>query len=73
MKCIFTGKDTNSSEHVIPRWLQARFGLAEQDLIVPNGTRLKYKHHRVPADRDANNQSIRRDRGSCVARGTGST
>ena len=56
MRCMFTGKDTNSSEHVIPRWLQMRFGLAEQTLIVPNGAALKYKHHKVPADHKANNR-----------------
>jgi len=55
MKCIFTGKDADSSEHVIPRWLQTRFGLSDQTMFIPNGTKLQYKHHRVPADTDANN------------------
>ena len=56
MKCIFTGKDADSSEHVIPRWLQTRLGLSDQTLVIPNGTTLKYKHHRVPADMEANNR-----------------
>ena len=56
MNCIFTGKDTNSTEHVFPRWLQKRFQLQNQTLIIPNGTTLKYKHHRVPADALANNR-----------------
>jgi len=56
MKCIFTGKDADSSEHVIPRWLQMRLGLADQTMIIPNGTTLKYKHHRVPAETEANNR-----------------
>lgn len=56
MNCIFTGKDTDTSEHVIPRWLQSRFGLSDQKLIIPNGTTLAYKHHRVPAAREANNR-----------------
>ena len=56
MKCIFTGKDADSAEHVIPLWLQGRFNLSEQTLRIPNGTTLKYKHHRVPADIEANNR-----------------
>jgi len=56
LKCLFTGKETNSSEHVIPRWLQARFNLSNKTLVVPNGTTLKYQHHQVPADREANNR-----------------
>jgi hypothetical protein len=56
VECIFTGKDADSSEHVIPLWLQTRFNLSEQTLIIPNGTTLKYKHHRVPADTEANNR-----------------
>jgi len=55
MKCIFTGKDADTSEHVIPKWLQKRFSLSNQMMVIPNGTALKYKHHRVPADTDANN------------------
>ena len=55
MKCIFTGKEvTDSDEHVIPTWLQARFKLADETMFIPNGTTLKYKHHRVPADKEAN-------------------
>ena len=53
-KCIFTGKEADTFEHVIPSWLQSRFGLAEETMFIPNGTTLKYKHHRVPADKDAN-------------------
>jgi len=56
MKCIFTGKDTDSAEHVIPQWLQKRFNLQNETLFIPNGTTLKYKHHRVPADLNANNR-----------------
>jgi hypothetical protein len=54
LKCIFTGRDADSDEHVIPRWLQTRFGLSEQTMVIPNGTTLKYKFHRVPATTEAN-------------------
>jgi len=52
--CLFTGSVTDSDEHVIPRWLQSRFQLGEQAMIIPNGTELKYKLHKVPADKTAN-------------------
>jgi hypothetical protein len=55
MDCIFTGRDADSDEHVIPRWLQTRFGLSEQTMVIPNGTTLKYKFHKVPATTEANN------------------
>lgn len=54
MHCIFTGQATDSEEHVFPRWLQKRFSLGNETLVIPNGTTLKYKHHRVPAEREAN-------------------
>ena len=56
MKCTFTGKDADSSKHVIPLWLRTRFNLSEQNLVIPNGAILKYKHHRVPADTEPNNR-----------------
>jgi hypothetical protein len=55
-RCLFTGSVTDSSEHVIPRWLQSRFQLGEQTMVIPNGTQLKYRLHKVPADRGANNK-----------------
>jgi hypothetical protein len=54
VKCLFTDKETNSSEHVVPQWLQRRFNLQEQTVFISNGTQLKYKHARVPAESSAN-------------------
>lgn len=54
MKCLFTGQETDSSEHVIPRWLQKRFHLENQKVLIPNGTTLEYKHVRVPAASEPN-------------------
>jgi hypothetical protein len=56
MKCLFCGDETNSDEHVIPQWLQRRFGLQEQIVVIPNGTGLKYKHVKVPASAEHNNR-----------------
>lgn len=48
MECMFSGEEPDSNEHVIPRWLQKRFNLREQIIMIPGGTGLKYKHLRVP-------------------------
>lgn len=55
MQCIFSGKETNSAEHVIPSWLQKRMNLTNRRVIIPNGTELKYKHLKVPALDSHNN------------------
>jgi hypothetical protein len=47
--CLFSGEETDTEEHVIPRWLQRRFNLGNQTVYVPNGTTLKYKYLKVPA------------------------
>lgn len=54
MKCLFTGRETDSFEHVIPRWLQKRFHLENQTVMIPNGTSLQYKHLKVPAASEPN-------------------
>ncbi len=54
MKCMFTGQDTDSYEHVMPRWLQRRFHLEEQTVIIPNGSALPYKYVKVPVASEPN-------------------
>jgi len=54
--CLFSGEEPNTEEHVIPTWLQKRLNLANQTLYLPNGTRLPYKHARVPAKDEHNNK-----------------
>lgn len=56
MKCLFGGTETDSKEHVIPQWLQRKFKLQEQTIIIPNGTTLKYRLLVVPADLVENNR-----------------
>ena len=56
MKCLFGGNETSSREHVIPQWLQRRFNLQEQTIVISNGTSLKYKHLVVPATQKENNK-----------------
>ena len=56
MSCLFSGEEADTDEHVIPAWLQRRLNLQNQTLYLPNGTKLPYKHAKVPAKEKHNNQ-----------------
>lgn len=56
LKCIFSGNDPDTEEHVIPDWLQRRFDLNRQKYHLPNTTYLDYRHAKVPATRFDNEQ-----------------
>ena len=47
-ECMFSGDVADSDEHVIPRWLQRRFNLSNQEVILPNQTTFRYAKARVP-------------------------
>lgn len=57
MTCLFSGEVADTDEHVIPTWLQKRMQLQNQTLYLPNGTKLPYKHAKVPA-KDAHNNKF---------------
>ncbi len=44
-----------SDEHIYPRWLQNMFSLHTQQLILLNGTSIKYKSLKVPCCNECNN------------------
>lgn len=48
MDCMFSGDPADTEEHVIPKWLQARFSLWDQRIVLPNGTDLPYRQLKVP-------------------------
>nr|BAM62608.1 putative uncharacterized protein [uncultured microorganism] len=48
MDCMFTGETADTEEHVLPKWLQARFNLWNQRIVLPNGTSLPYRQFTVP-------------------------
>lgn len=54
MKCLFSGADPDTKEHVIPVWLQQRMKLGNEKLKLPNGSFLQYKHAVVPAETSHN-------------------
>ncbi len=44
---MFSGEEADSDEHVIPGWLQRRFGLWGQDVVLPNQTTFRYARAKV--------------------------
>ncbi len=54
MKCMFSGEETSTEEHVLPRWMQKRFGLEKETYNIPNGTTITYKNAKVPAAKEHN-------------------
>lgn len=48
MECMFSGEVTSNEEHVIPRWMQKRYKLVNQNYHLPNGTIIKYKYAKIP-------------------------
>lgn len=56
IKCVFSGEEPDTREHIIPSWLQKRFGLQGQTYHLPNSTSLDYIHAKVPARSHDNGQ-----------------
>lgn len=48
MQCMFSGNETSSEEHILPRWMQRRFNLSDQTYNLPNATTIKYKYAKIP-------------------------
>lgn len=59
MDCMFSGETTTNEEHVLPRWMQRRFGLANQTYHLPNGTQIAYRNAKIPVS-DAHNTTFGR-------------
>lgn len=51
---MFSGGPPDTVEHVVPKWLQRRFDLWNQSLVLPNGTSLPYRQVTVPVKREHN-------------------
>jgi hypothetical protein len=45
---MFSGNETSSEEHILPRWMQRRFNLSDQTYNLPNATTIKYKYAKIP-------------------------
>jgi hypothetical protein len=55
-RCFICGRNAESREHVIPKWLQRRFDLWGQRLRLPNKTSIPYSKIMVPACRRCNSE-----------------
>lgn len=49
-RCIFSGEEPDTREHVISDWLQRRFGLQHATYRLPSTSGLDYRHAKVPAN-----------------------
>lgn len=67
-ECMFSGQGADTDEHVIPKWLQRRFHLWDQELVLPNGTSLPYRQVKVPVKRSDNSRFATIE--TAIARGT---
>jgi hypothetical protein len=52
--CLFSGQEADTDEHVIPDWLQRRFGLQRAKYQLPSNSGLDYRHAKVPARKKFN-------------------
>lgn len=60
-KCFLCGKEPSSGvgEHVIPKWLQRRHDLSNEQLTLLNGTRFFYRGLTIPACTLCNNSVLK--------------
>jgi hypothetical protein len=54
--CFVCGGLAESREHVIPKWLQHRFDLWNEELRLPNGTTIPYRQLTIPACKKCNSE-----------------
>lgn len=54
--CFVCGKPANSREHIFPKWLQHKFNLWDQYIIMANETQISYKQLVVPCCKICNNE-----------------
>lgn len=52
--------DDRTEEHVIPRWMQRDFSLMNQKLTLVNGSKIPYKHLKLPCCSNCNNVHLGR-------------
>ena len=53
-----TAADVNSAEHVLPKWLQHRFNLWNEELVLTNRTSIPYRQATIPCCTACNNGSL---------------
>jgi hypothetical protein len=54
--CFICGRQAETLEHVIPKWLQNRYNLWDKHLSLPNDTSIPYRNILVPSCAKCNNE-----------------
>ncbi|MCO6499314.1 MAG: hypothetical protein J5I47_02935 [Vicingus serpentipes] len=54
--CFICGRYAESREHLFPKWLQHRFNLWDEKLIIPNKTAISYRQLIVPCCKKCNGE-----------------
>jgi len=54
--CFICGREAVSVEHVFPKWLQHRYNLWDQKIVIPNGTSIQYRKLIVPSCKKCNSE-----------------
>ncbi len=60
-RCFLCGgylKDSKSNEHIFPKWSLKRYDLWDENLILLNGSRIKYRQLTIPCCRICNNKHL---------------
>jgi hypothetical protein len=55
---VLLNGDRNSDEHVIPKWVQKRYELGDQELTLLNGTKIPYRQVTIPCCADCNTKYL---------------
>jgi hypothetical protein len=51
-------RDSSTSEHVIPNWLQKKYNLHNQTMVLLNYTSIQYKYLKIPCCKKCNNMYL---------------
>lgn len=56
--CFICSKEARTDEHVIPKWLQKRFNLWDDKILLPNQTTIPYRQLTIPCCKICNNKIL---------------
>jgi hypothetical protein len=54
--CFVCGRQADTKEHLFPKWLQHKYNLWDQQIIIPNKSSIAYRQLTVPCCRKCNNE-----------------
>lgn len=54
--CFICGRPADTVEHLFPKWLQHKFNLWDEKLVIPNKTTIAYRQLLIPCCKKCNNE-----------------